>query len=474
MADDTRHRKLHADEHEENGVDEIPEGSLLPQDPTEHASDHLSGGSDELTGINATQIANGDVTNTEFQYLDGVTTYVADKDYVDSKIQGLDWQASVLDIRNDPPSSPSTGDRYIIGDDPTGDWYGEHEKIAEWDGSDWIIIEPNEGFTVWVEANNKSYVYNDEYDTGEWVAMSSTVNHGSLSGLGNDDHTHYLHLDGENSSRDNELLGNLSLGNNSIVNVNLVDGINVSDHDHTGGSDGVNIPNAGLVNDSVTVTAGTNLSGGGTVSLGSTITINNDISDLDDLGDVSSVTYTDGNVLRADGSGFVSTTLDHDDLSGVSEDNHHNAFEALLDDSDSVVSPDGNNRIKIDTDNTIDAVANGSVITLSTTDEAGVTTHSELDGLDADDHTQYLLVDGTRSMDGNLNMSNNQVNNITSMDASGTIDFTSGTFKPRTESQSGTPSLVNGEFCVWEDTGNDQIWLVFRLNDENHYVEVTG
>jgi hypothetical protein len=39
----------------------------------------------------------------------------------------------------------------------------------------------------------------------------------------------------------------------------------------------------------------------------------------------------------------------------------------------------------------------------------GVTKHSELTGLDADDHQQYLLIDGTRAMSDNLNLGGKQI-----------------------------------------------------------------
>jgi hypothetical protein len=42
------------------------------------------------------------------------------------------------------------------------------------------------------------------------------------------------------------------------------------------------------------------------------------------------------------------------------------------------------------------------------------TTHGLLSGLSNDDHIQYLLVDGTRSMSGGLNMGYNQINNMNS------------------------------------------------------------
>ena len=44
----------------------------------------------------------------------------------------------------DPPSSPDTGDRYIVADSATGDWSGHEKDIAEWGGSSWSFTTPQE------------------------------------------------------------------------------------------------------------------------------------------------------------------------------------------------------------------------------------------------------------------------------------------------------------------------------------------
>jgi len=54
--------------------------------------------------------------------------------------------------------------------------------------------------------------------------------------------------------------------------------------------------------------------------------------------------------------------------------------------------------------------------------------HSSTTGLDADDHTQYLLVDGTRAMTGNLDMGSNEIDEVTKItrsDGNLTIDLNS-------------------------------------------------
>jgi len=57
---------------------------------------------------------------------------------------------------------------------------------------------------------------------------------------------------------------------------------------------------------------------------------------------------------------------------------------------------------------------------------AGVTVHGNLLGLLADDHPQYLLVNGTRAMSGNLNMGTNSITNVNAITATGLISTSGG------------------------------------------------
>jgi hypothetical protein len=62
-------------------------------------------------------------------------------------------------------------------------------------------------------------------------------------------------------------------------------------------------------------------------------------------------------------------------------------------------------------------------------------THSSLIGLGSDDHEQYLLIDGSRAMSGNLNMGTNDIGSVGALDVDGhttldqvTINTTDGAF----------------------------------------------
>lgn len=123
------------------------------------------------------------------------------KSYVDAAINGLSWEEPVLaqqaDATLDPGASPTTGDRYIIGNAAalhanfgviTG--VGD-DDIVEFDGADFVVefdaSVAGEGAAAYDESQNATYVYNGT----AWVQMGGVADHGGLTGLGDDDHTQY-------------------------------------------------------------------------------------------------------------------------------------------------------------------------------------------------------------------------------------------------------------------------------------------
>ncbi len=63
-----------------------------------------------------------------------------------------------------PPSSPASGDVYIVAASPTGDWTGHSGHITYFDQL-WKFIIPQEGITLWVNDENVSYTF----DGSAWV-----------------------------------------------------------------------------------------------------------------------------------------------------------------------------------------------------------------------------------------------------------------------------------------------------------------
>lgn len=136
------------------------------------------------------------ITDVATPTADGdVATWGKVQDHVTASLNGLDWQNSVLSQQEEDPTSisPSDGDRYIIPSSGTGDWSGKEGQIAEWNGSSWDYIYPNEGFALHVEDEATNYNFPSS-GTG-WVDMGSVIGHSSLQGLDADDHTQY-HTDG--------------------------------------------------------------------------------------------------------------------------------------------------------------------------------------------------------------------------------------------------------------------------------------
>ena len=112
----------------------------------------------------------------------------ATKEFVESLVQGLDWQQSVLGELDTPPGTPAEGDRYLVIATATGDWVGRENDIAEWNGTSWDFTTPNTGFAVWIEDTTIQKVFNGS----AWVFFGSTLNHQNLIGLADDGHPQYL------------------------------------------------------------------------------------------------------------------------------------------------------------------------------------------------------------------------------------------------------------------------------------------
>lgn len=143
-------------------------------------------------------------------------------DQIKSKIQGLDWQESVLDKDlTAPPGSPATGDRYIIAAGATGAWATHDGEITEWNGTAWEFIDPNEGYATRVEDENRIYIH----DGAAWGPFEAGLDHGALTGKLDDDHTQYLLVNGTRA-----MGAALDMGAFAITNVGNVDGVDVSDH----------------------------------------------------------------------------------------------------------------------------------------------------------------------------------------------------------------------------------------------------
>lgn len=373
------------------------------------------------TGTRAFTGTVGGVTPTDGSHL---TT----KDYVDSLTLGLDWQDSVLDISNSPPASGTLGDRYIIGTSPTGAWVGNANNIAEYNGVGWDITASNEGFAAWVEDEDMLYVYNGT----AWVKFGATITHSNLLGLNADDHVQYSLIDGTRAftgtvsgidPTDNAHLatkyyvdseisslpppitdhGGLSgLGDDDHPQYILVDGSRGFTSTVSGVSptEDYHLATKSYVDGAVT-------SGIGVLSHSSLTDLDADdhhqyilvngtraftstVSGIDPTEDAHLTTkyYVDTKIATLSGS----IVFDHGDLTGLGDDDHiqyilvdgSRAFTSTVSGVDPVEDAHLATKYYVDSE----------ILTLS---GSMVFDHGELTGLGDDDHTQYILVDGTRA-----------------------------------------------------------------------------
>lgn len=96
---------------------------------------------------------------------------VVKKQYVDTLAQGMVWQNPVNSFYDPSGGLPtgSSGDRYIAS--ATANGWTEHYiyEYNEYEGDDWIEIEPIQGYSVLVDADDRHYHYNGT----EWVRFST-------------------------------------------------------------------------------------------------------------------------------------------------------------------------------------------------------------------------------------------------------------------------------------------------------------
>ena len=98
----------------------------------------------------------------------------------------------VIDTLNTPPGSPSTNNAYLVGTSGTGDWSGQDNNLAIWNGAAWIYTTPQDGdflydqdedaqkrfTTVWSTEDAKPFsddspLINNSADTTKQITISA-------------------------------------------------------------------------------------------------------------------------------------------------------------------------------------------------------------------------------------------------------------------------------------------------------------
>jgi hypothetical protein len=85
-----------------------------------------------------------------------------------------------------PETTPQEGDSYIVATGATGAWAGHDDEIARWVSDTWIFFEPEEGWRVWDEEQDKTLVWTGTewlHEIAQNVINEVLANDGSGSGI---------------------------------------------------------------------------------------------------------------------------------------------------------------------------------------------------------------------------------------------------------------------------------------------------
>ncbi|NBZ88132.1 DUF2793 domain-containing protein [Stagnihabitans tardus] len=109
-----------------------------------------------------------------------------------------------------PPVAPVAGDSYIVGAGASGDWTGEDNSVAVYNGSFWDFYEPKTGWRVWVQGEGAEAVY----DGTDWTTSADRPERVARLGIAADsDDTNRLAL-----SSDASLFNNAGTGHQLKIN----------------------------------------------------------------------------------------------------------------------------------------------------------------------------------------------------------------------------------------------------------------
>jgi hypothetical protein len=163
----------------------------------------------EILGLDelASSQAGKEVThNTALRQLEGRSVRALDKD------------------RTTPPGSVTNGDCYIVAAGASGAWTGQSKKIAHYFGGSWKYWTPVEGITLWVNDEDKQYVF----DGTDWIPMPGGLmadgDYGDIviSGAGavmTVDNNAITYAKMQNVSATDKLLGRSTAGAGSIEEI---------------------------------------------------------------------------------------------------------------------------------------------------------------------------------------------------------------------------------------------------------------
>ncbi|NFO57738.1 DUF2793 domain-containing protein [Clostridium botulinum] len=172
----------------EGTIDDIKDGSTYAKIRKTDVSDgHVNKVSDGTNTTSASEIRTHINDATKHRIINDSNTSTTElwssqktNTEIYNAIRGLEWQDSAKNrTLTIPPTSNTKGDRYVIPSNATGVWSGKTNQIAHFNDSSWEYYVPELGWSIYVDNENKNYVYNGS----AWV-RSGEANQNIAAGNG--------------------------------------------------------------------------------------------------------------------------------------------------------------------------------------------------------------------------------------------------------------------------------------------------
>lgn len=150
-------------------IDDLKDGTTYAKvKKTDITNGQVNKVSDGSKSVTAGEIINHIDDDTKHRVIDdtkntNINLWSAQKvnSEIYNAIRGLEWQDSVKSrVLATPPTTSSKGDRYLIPSGASGVWSGKTNQIAHYNGSAWEYYVPETGWSVYVDNENKNYVFN--------------------------------------------------------------------------------------------------------------------------------------------------------------------------------------------------------------------------------------------------------------------------------------------------------------------------
>jgi len=88
------------------------------------------------------------------------------------------WLNTVITISGTPSATASNGDRYLIAPVASGVWFGNENRIAQWNSNinNWVFTTPLNGYMVVVgDTDNTIFRYMGTYSAGLWIQEATSL-----------------------------------------------------------------------------------------------------------------------------------------------------------------------------------------------------------------------------------------------------------------------------------------------------------